>query len=219
VSPLRTTFDETTFVVVRSGGDGSFEDGNEVAIVPDSIDVPLINPRTAVFDMSSAAPVEDDYRVTLTGTGPAVIQDLDANALDGEFSGTFPSGDGTEGGDFVAEFSVAGVQPTLLSIQDNVFSPLCAGCHSGPTSNDAADLPSGMDLSSLSLSFMSLVGVSSLQNGAVERVEAGNPDDSYLIRKLEGTASVGGQMPLGGPALEQATIDVIRQWISDGAAM
>jgi hypothetical protein len=76
-----------------------------------------------------------------------------------------------------------------------------------------------MDLSSLSLSFMSLVGVSSLQNGAVERVNSGNPDDSYLIRKLEGSASMGGQMPLGGPALEQATIDVIRQWISDGAAM
>jgi hypothetical protein len=211
--------DVTTFQVVRSGGDGTFADGNEVTIVPDSIEVPLINPRTAVFDMSSAAPVEDDYRITLVGTGQAVIQDLDANALDGEFSGAFPSGNGTEGGNFVADFSVAGVQPTLLSIQDNVFTPLCSGCHSGPSSNNVGDLPSGMDLSSLSLSFMSLVGVSSLQNGAVERVNSGNPDDSYLIRKLEGSASMGGQMPLGGPALEQATIDVIRQWISDGAAM
>ncbi len=211
--------DATTFLVVRSGGDGTFTDGNEVAIVPDSVDVPLLNPRTAVLDMSGTAPVEDDYRVTLIGTGPAVIQDLDSNALDGEFSGMFPSGDGMEGGNFVADFAVAGVQPTLLSIQDNVFTPLCSGCHSGPASNDVADLPSGMDLSSLSLSFMSLVGVSSLQDGGVERVNSGNPDDSYLIQKLEGTASVGGQMPLGGPALDQVTIDVIRQWISDGAAL
>ncbi|MDX1562265.1 MAG: Ig-like domain-containing protein, partial [Gammaproteobacteria bacterium] len=128
--------DTTTFLVERSGGDGTFGDGNEVAITPASVTVPQVNPRTAVFDMSTTTPVEDTYRVTLIGTGPATIQDLSANRLDGEFSGTFPSGDGTAGGNFVADFVVEGVQPTLQSIQDNVFTPICAGCHSGPTSND-----------------------------------------------------------------------------------
>ena len=61
--------------------------------------------------------------------GAATVQDLDANELDGEFSGSFPSGDGTAGGDFVAEFTVDGIQPTLQSIQDNVFTPICSGCH------------------------------------------------------------------------------------------
>jgi len=209
--------DSTTFLVERSGGDGTFGDGNEVAVLPDSIEVPLANPRTAIFDMSGAAPIEDVYRITLVGTGAAVIQDLDANALDGEYSGDFPSGDGAAGGNFVSEFTVEGVQPTLLSIQDNVFTPICSGCHSGPSG--VGDLPAAMDLTSLTMSYMSLVDVTSLEDANFLRVEPGNPDDSYLIQKLEGNASVGSQMPPGGAPLDQATIDVIRQWISDGASM
>lgn len=208
--------DSTTFLVERSGGDGTFGDGNEVAVTPDSVTVPLMNPATAVFNMSSAPLVADSYRVTLIGTGPATISDLDANALDGEFSGSFPSGDGTAGGDFIAQFSVDGIQPTLLSIQDNVFTPFCAGCHTGPA---GPGLPAGLDLSSLTMSFMSLVGVASQQDPGLNRVTPGDPDASYLIHKLEGTAPVGGQMPLFGQPLQQPTIDTIRQWISDGAAM
>ena len=52
---------------------------------------------------------------------------------------------------------------------------------------------------------------------AFNTVAAGNPDGSYLIQKLEGRASVGARMPLGGPYLDAATIGVIRQWISSGA--
>jgi hypothetical protein len=48
-------------------------------------------------------------------------------------------------------------------------------------------------------------------------VRPGDPDASYLIQKLEGRAAVGARMPLGAPALPQATIDVIRQWITQGA--
>jgi len=213
------TVDATTFIVERSGGDDSFDDGNEIAIVPDSVTVPLLNPQTAVFDLSSTSPVEDRYRVTLAGSGAAVILDLGGNALDGEYSGSFPSGDGIGGGNFVAEFSVVGLQPTLQSIQDNVFTPLCAGCHSGPASNDVNQLPSAMDLTSLSLSYMSLVGTSSLQQGAILRVAANDPDASYLIQKLEGVAATGGRMPLGGPFLPQTDINVIRQWILDGAQL
>ncbi len=52
----------------------------------------------------------------------------------------------------------------------------------------------------------------------VLRVRAGDPTESYLISKLQGSSGiVGVQMPFGGPYLPQATIDVIRQWISDGA--
>lgn len=210
------TVDATTFRIERSGGDGTFDDGNEVSIAPVSVTVPQANPFTAVFDMSATPPVEDTYRVTLAGAGPATIQDLDANALDGEFAGAFPSGDGVAGGDFAAEFVVVGIQPTLQSIQDNVFTPICSGCHTGPTSTM---LPSGLDLTSLSASYMSLVGVASLEDGTLERVTPGDADASYLIHKLEGTQSVGGRMPLGGTPLEQATIDTIRQWITDGARM
>jgi hypothetical protein len=212
------TVDATTFLVERSGGDGSFGDGNEVAIVPVSVTVPLANPMTAVFDMSTTPTVNDSYRVTLVGTGPATIQDLDNNSLDGEFLGTFPSGDGTAGGNFVADFEVAGIEPTLTSIQDNVFTPICSACHVGP---QGGPLPGGMDLTSVAMSFAALVDVPSVQNGAIDLVEPGDPDNSYLIDKLEGTAAApnNSQMPLFGTPLDQSTIDAIRQWITDGALM
>jgi len=57
----------------------------------------------------------------------------------------------------------------------------------------------------------------SMQVGSLNRVTPGNPDNSYLIQKLEGTAAGGSRMPQGGPFLDQATVDMIRQWITDGA--
>ena len=204
----------TTFVVDRSGGDGTFADGNEVAITAASITVPMANPSTAVFDLTGVPAVDDTYRVRLIGAGAANIQDLDSNALDGEFAGTFPSGNGTAGGDFVAQFVVAATPPTLLSIQTNVFTPRCSGCHTGPTSNF---LPNGMDLTSVNASFASLVGVASVEVPALQRVRVGDPNNSYLIQKLEGTAATGAQMPLLQAPLDQATIAAIRQWITSGA--
>jgi phage tail protein X len=103
---------------------------------------------------------------------------------------------------------------TLSMIQTEVFTPTCSGCHSGPTSNS---LPSGMDLSSAASSFAALVNVPSLQVGALNRVTPGDTVNSYLIQKLEGTAAVGSRMPRGGPFLDQATMDMIEQWINDDA--
>lgn len=108
------------------------------------------------------------------------------------------------------------VPVTLSQIQGDVFGPRCSGCHSGPTSNT---LPSGMNLTSTANSYAALVNKPSLQQGALDRVEPGDPDASYLIRKLEGGPGISGsRMPQGGPYLNQATIDMIRQWIADGAA-
>jgi hypothetical protein len=207
-----------TFLVDRSGGDGSFAEGNEVAITAASVSVPAGNPSSAVFSLAGVASVEDTYRVRLIGAGAANILDLGGNALDGEFSGAFPSGNGTAGGDFSARFIVANPPPTLLSLQTSVFGPRCSGCHTGPTSNNAANLPAAMDLSSAGATFASLVGVASLQVPSLQRVQAGDPANSYLVHKIEGAATISGQrMPLGGPFLDQPTIDAIRLWISAGA--
>jgi len=107
-----------------------------------------------------------------------------------------------------------GSSATLSQIQAQVFTPICSGCHSGPTSNS---LPSGMNLTAGN-SFTSLVNVPSIEVGTIDRVEPGDPDNSYLIQKLMGTAAVGSRMPQGGPFLDQATMDMIREWITDGAA-
>jgi hypothetical protein len=52
---------------------------------------------------------------------------------------------------------------------------------------------------------------------SILRVVPGDPNNSYIIQKLEGHAAVGAQMPFGGPPLDAAVIAVIRQWITDGA--
>ena len=62
-----------------------------------------------------------------------------------------------------------------------------------------------------------LISVPSSEVQSLLRVNPGDPNNSYLIQKLEGTAAVGQRMPLGGPFLPQSDIDVIRQWISAGA--
>ena len=211
-----STINDMTFTLIRSGGDGTFGDGNEIVIVPASVALSGMNPRLAVMDLMGVSAIEDRYQVTLHGSGANMILDISGIALDGEYSGAFPSGDGTEGGDFVVEFEVQGIQPSLASIQNNIFTPTCSvvGCHSGPP---GPNLPTGMDLSSAAASFSSLINIASFQEPAIFRVAVGDADNSYLIHKLEGTSAQGSRMPQGGPFLDQATIDVIRLWIDSGA--
>jgi hypothetical protein len=96
------------------------------------------------------------------------------------------------------------------SIQANVFTPICSVCHIG------AGAPQGLMLDEAH-SYNLLVGVPSTEVPSILRVKASDPDNSYLIQKLEGHAAVGGQMPLGETPLPSATIAFIRQWITDGA--
>jgi hypothetical protein len=209
-----TTVDSTTFVLERSGGDGSFTEGNEVQVAVTSVSVPPMNVMSAVMSLSGVASVNDTYRVTLRGTGPATILDLNGNALDGELGAALPSGNGVAGGDFVATFEVSNVQPTLTSIQTNVFTPICSGCHRG----GGTTLPTSMNLTNANATFAALVGVASVQVPAMQRAMPGDAEGSYLIRKLEGAQGiVGVQMPRNGPPLDQPTINAIRQWIDNGA--
>jgi len=120
------------------------------------------------------------------------------------------NGEGLDlGGRPVDEGGDVALAPTLVSIQANVFDPFCIVCHAG------AGAPQGLQLDSGN-SFNNLVGVRSRQSGRL-LVAPGSPDDSYIVQKLEGTASEGERMPLGGPALPQSTIDFVRQWILEGA--
>jgi hypothetical protein len=116
------------------------------------------------------------------------------------------SGDG-----FVGSGGVVGpLAPNFNSIQANVFDQYCEHCHSG------ANAPVGLRLDAAN-SYASLVGVPSGERSSVLRVAPGNANNSYIIQKLEGTAGVGERMPAGLPPLPQSDINIIRQWIGDGA--
>jgi hypothetical protein len=100
------------------------------------------------------------------------------------------------------------------SIQENIFTPICSVCHAGGSA------PEGLRLDAAN-SYNLLVGVPSTEVPSLLRVMPGDPDNSYIIQKLEGHAAVGAQMPFGcpttQPCLTTSTIAFIRQWITDGA--
>jgi hypothetical protein len=113
------------------------------------------------------------------------------------------------------------LRPTLSSIQAEIFdkagasgSQACTSCHTnaGRTPDGGLNLTAGA-------SYGALVNVSSGEKPGLMRVLPGNPDNSYLVHKLEGTpAIVGVRMPLSGPPhLTDGEILVIRRWIALGA--
>jgi hypothetical protein len=107
--------------------------------------------------------------------------------------------------------STGPLTPDWQSIQDHVFTPICSPCHSG------GGAPFGLMLDAAH-SYSLLVGVPSAEVPSLDRVKPGDPDNSYIIRKLSGAPGiVGGRMPLDETPLPQSTIDVIRQWITNGA--
>jgi hypothetical protein len=101
-------------------------------------------------------------------------------------------------------------QADFQQIQDTIFTPICTACHAG------AGAPQGLRLDAAN-SYALLVNTPSAEAPSVLRVKPGDPDSSYIVQKIEGRASVGGRMPLGGPALPQTSIDLVRQWIAAGA--
>ncbi len=103
-----------------------------------------------------------------------------------------------------------GLTSEFTSIQANVLTPICTTCHSG------AAAPLGLRLDE-GVSYALLVNAPSTEVPSLLRVDPGNPDNSYLLQKLEGTAAVGARMPLGGSPLPPDTIAVVRQWILEGA--
>lgn len=213
-----STVNAMTFTLFASV-DGVFGNGDDMQITAAQVSVPGGNPRSALFDLTGVAMADDDYRITLSGAAPSMIMDLNGNALDGEFAGGFPSGNGVAGGDFVTQFTISTplvIGPTLPQIQAVVFGPTCAvgGCHTG----GGANLPGVMDLSSEQASFDNLVNIPALQvgGGGAFRVLPNDADNSYLIQKLEGTQMLGNRMPPSGP-LNQSVIDEIRLWINSGA--
>jgi hypothetical protein len=96
-------------------------------------------------------------------------------------------------------------------IQDTIFTPICSVCHAG------ANAPQGLRLDAGN-SYALLVNVASAEVPGTLRVNPGNPNASYIVQKIEGTAAVGVRMPANGPPyLPQDRIDLVRRWIAAGA--
>jgi hypothetical protein len=103
---------------------------------------------------------------------------------------------------------------TLQEIQDAIFTPRCAI----PTCHDAGTAVENLNLTAGS-AYGQLVNVPSTVNSALLRVDPGDPDKSFLITKVEGPPPLGegSQMPLTGSALSADEVQLIRNWILQGA--
>jgi hypothetical protein len=95
-----------------------------------------------------------------------------------------------------------------------VLQARCAVCHL-----TGEEPPGGLALHAKA-SYRSLVGVQSKESPLL-RVKPGAPEQSYMLRKLEGThldaGGTGVRMPMDAEPLDEATLRQFREWIAAGA--
>jgi hypothetical protein len=107
-----------------------------------------------------------------------------------------------------------GTAPTLTDVQTQIFNQYCTSCHTGN-----GRTPSGGMSLDATASYAALVNVGSSGKPGAIRVIPGDPDNSFLVQKLEGAAGIVGlRMPRTGPPyLTDAQVLLVRQWIAAGA--
>ena len=102
-----------------------------------------------------------------------------------------------------------------VSFQNDILPILANNSCSSPFCHGNADSPPS---NFLVLDAVNILGpgneAAQLETCDVVR---GDPDGSYLVQKLMGTAQIGERMPLGGDAIPTADLNTIRQWITEGA--
>jgi hypothetical protein len=114
------------------------------------------------------------------------------------------------------------LQPTFSSIQHEIFETTdtagraaCTQCHSDAGGRNPSG---GMNLRH-DLAYATLVGVAVREKPGAVRVIPGEPENSYMIQKLEGSPGIAGErMPrTGGPYLTAGHVEIIKRWIELGA--
>lgn len=103
--------------------------------------------------------------------------------------------------------------PSYEAIYNNLLSQSCGAPGTGSVCHGAQGLKGGLDLSDLSRSYDSLLGLS---DGA-KRVLPGDPACSTLVARLESSDPMM-RMPVGSAQLSLGERCVVRKWIAEGAA-
>ena len=97
--------------------------------------------------------------------------------------------------------------PSYAAVIQPIWNAACTGCHGSD---------GGLSLSGDA--YDRIVNVASSQNRSFMRILPGDPDNSYILRKLEGcntAGCVGGSMPPGS-RLSNPQLQQIRDWILGG---
>jgi len=134
------------------------------------------------------------------------------------------TGGGTGGGDTGGGGTGGGganpsdIIPTWYGIQANILEQLCTLCHSG------SNPPMGLSWEVNQFDAIVTNGRMSSEIPSMAIVQPGDPGSSYMFWKINGQGPAGEaiqgvRMPATGIPLDQALIDVIEQWILDGAPL
>ena len=164
---------------------------------------------TTSLGVVTASPYSVSWNTTSVADGPYSIK---ATATDG---------DGNVGSSSPTSVTVANTtvaQVTLTQLQTQIFTPICSVCHTGV----GTSLPGVQNLTA-GHTFSNIVNVPSIEQPSLLRIKPNDPTNSYLLQKIEGAPGItGSRMPFGcgstsDPCLDQATIDLVKTWISQGA--
>jgi len=101
---------------------------------------------------------------------------------------------------------------TFTRVQGEVFSVSCAlsGCHSGSSPTGGMNLSAGV-------AYGNIVLVPSTERADLDRIQPGEPDLSYLVKKIRGDPDiVGSPMPLIG-TITSAQRQLVIDWVRRGA--
>jgi hypothetical protein len=113
------------------------------------------------------------------------------------------------------------LEPTFSSVQSQIFETTdvagrqaCVNCHTNVGRNPSG----GLNLTH-AVAYDQIVNVPSARKTGAIRVIPGDPDNSYLVHKIEGrTDIVGARMPISGPPfLTDGQILILKRWIALGA--
>jgi hypothetical protein len=113
------------------------------------------------------------------------------------------------------------LEPTFASVQKEIFETTdaagrvaCVNCHTSTGRNPSG----GMNLNH-DVAYDSIVNAPSARKPGAIRIIPGDPENSYLVHKVEGRAGiVGVRMPFAGaPFLTDGQILILKRWIANGA--
>lgn len=83
----------------------------------------IVQGTNLTFIASGGILPADTYTATLRSSANGIVDAALGELLDGEFSGSFPSGNGTPGGDFVFSFTVSAAPQLVISVPDVARGP------------------------------------------------------------------------------------------------
>jgi len=86
----------------------------------------------------------------------------------------------------------------------------CLSCHDQTQGTMEGFIATGLDLSKLQL-------IRKGDRGTTSIVVPGKPCESLIVQKLQGVSPSGARMPRGGPFWDDAKIQLMIDWIAEGA--